>query len=748
MEDSTITSLPANPALAPAAAAAQPAVDYSSLSREAYEASTSYFDSNIRRQVEAALRQFQGQHPVGSKYLSDSYRTRSRLFRPKTRGMVRKSEAVAAEALFATHDVVQCSAINDNDRRQVAASRLVKALIDYRLDRSIPWFLLACGAYQDAIVQGCVVSHQFWDWDPRRKIDKPCIELIPLENFRIDPGASWFDPIATTPYCIRLVPMFVKDVRARMVTGRWRPMTDAQLLTAASRNWDTTRQQRERGRTDSTQNATAVTSFTVVWVHQNVMDINGVDLVWWTLGGTHQLLSEPVPLAQAYRHCSNGKRPFVMGFSAIETHKTYPDGPVGFTRDVQAEINEIANQRVDNVKFAMNKRYFVKRGAQVDLRSLTRNVPGSATLMNDVEKDIHVVDTRDVTSSAYQEQDRLNVDFDELAGLFSPSSVQSNRKLHETVGGMNLLNVNTNQVGAYQLKTFCETWGEPVLRQLADMEAEYETDDAILEIAGQQAGLVEEFGITIIEDEMLHMERRVRIDMNMGSTNPADQVNNFMTGMKALKELLSDGVLEKYGLDIKEVIGELFSKLGYRDGERFFNTKDPALTAAMNTIQQLQQMLDNKKADPQLVQAQIAKLNAEVSTLGTKDWVQRMAALESAVRSHFASMQTAQGIATVPAIAPVADAVLDSAATMSGNQPTAGAVQPPTGPVAGLAQNPIKNPRTGVSFTPGAGDTSPQTPANPATPALPAPGATPTPAQPASPGTGGEQGINTMRSPT
>ena len=34
-------------------------------------------------------------------------------------------------------------------------------------------------------------------------------------------------------------------------------------------------------------------------------------------------------------------------------------------------------------------------------------------------------------------QDRINLDFDELAGNFSSASVSSNRKMNETVGGMN-----------------------------------------------------------------------------------------------------------------------------------------------------------------------------------------------------------------------------------------------------------------------------------------------------------------------
>jgi len=41
----------------------------------------------------------------------------------------------------------------------------------------------------------------------------------------------------------------------------------------------------------------------------------------------------------------------------------------------------------------------------------------------------------DVTRSSYEMQDRLNVDFDDIAGSFSTSSVASNRKLNETVGG-------------------------------------------------------------------------------------------------------------------------------------------------------------------------------------------------------------------------------------------------------------------------------------------------------------------------
>ncbi|HEY8359100.1 MAG TPA: hypothetical protein VIL30_16715 [Ramlibacter sp.] len=745
----------------------QPGTDtgayYLGLAREAMSSSTDYFDSSIRKQVESAIRQFQGVHPVGSKYHSDTWKTKSRLFRPKTRAMVRKAEAVAAEALFATADAINISAIDDNNKLQGAAAALLKRLMAYRLDKSIPWFLLAMGAYQDAMVAGTVISYQHWQYNPRKKKDQPAIELIPLENFRFDPGASWVDPINSSPYVIRLIPMFVKDVKAKMLqtdpkTGkpRWKKVEDSVLMSATSKNSDTTRQTRERGRTDSTQQAQAVREFAVVWVRQYIMDIDGGDMVWWQLEDL-AMLTDPMPIEEVYPHLADkGVRPFTMGFSVIETHKTNPDGPVGITKDVQAEINEVTNQRIDNVKFAMNKRYFVKRTGQVDLRSITRNVPGSVTLLNDPEKDVKVQETQDVTGSAYQEQDRLNLDFDDVAGVFSPSSVQSNRKLNETVGGMQLLSVNTNQVGAYQLRTFCETWAEPTLRQVCWLEAYYETDEVLLRMCGEQAGLSDEFSVDRITRELLVQETGLRIDVGFGATNPAEQVNNFLTAMRALKELLADGVLEKYKVDIREVIKELFGKLGYRDGRRFFATENPALDAAMATIQELEQAL-SQKVSPQMVDAQVRKIEAEIEALGAKQSDTMAAALEKGMRAFFAAHQTGQMVAAVPGIAPVADALLDAAAVMTGNKPTAGA-GPVTGmvpgPISGLVQEPIENKRTGIGFNPASAnqpvtdvmpiDTTPNTPGSPGTPPGTAtPGAPSLPAM-QTPATGANAGIETM----
>ena len=701
--------------------------DYLALAREAFNSSTTFFDSSIRAPVEAAIRQFQGVHPQGSKYHTDAYRSRSRLFRPKTRTSVRKNEAIASEALFSTNDVVDISA-EDEDNPIVRASAAVKnALLNYRLRKSIPWFQVSMGAYQDAQVVGVCVSYQYWKYNAKKGIDQPCIDLRPVENIRIDPGSDWCDPINSSPYVIDMLAMRVMDVRARMnnpdpTTGqpRWNKLEDATILAAQQSYSDTTRQTRERGRTDSKDQSGQINEFAIVWVHRVIMEIDGEDVVYYTLG-THALLCNPVPIKQAYWH---GKRPYVMGSCVIETHKIYPDGPVTIAKDVQAEINEVANQRIDNVKFAMNKRYWVRRNQQVDIRSITRNVPGSVTMMNDPEKDVKVQETNDVTSSAYQEQDRLNLDFDDVTGSFSQASVNSNRKLNETVGGLKLLTNDANQMSAYQLKTFVETWVEPVLTQLLLLEQHYETDELALRLASKEAAkLMELSDASMIGDalmeELLDAEVTLTVNVGIGSTNPQDKIDAFMKSMSNLRELLADGVLERYNLDVAEVIKELFGKLGYKNGTRFFKSEDgltPMENAMRATIQELQAKLA-QKVDPALVDAQVRKLDAEIEKITASIPAEMAKTFKTNIDAFFASLQGAQMLATVPQLAPSADRLSQAAGYVP---PVPAGVDPdlvaPGAPAAGLTQKAIKDRRTGIEFTPGgavAGDTTPTTPASP-----------------------------------
>ena len=623
--------------------------DWLQIARDSFSASTTYFDANIRPRIEADMRQVQGIHPKGSKYLSDAYKNRSKLFRPKARASLRKTEAMAAAAFFTSEDVVSVRATDDNDQFQKAAAECRKALLQYRLSRPAPvgvqWYQNLLGAIQEAGTCGVVASFQDWEYNAKKKIDRPRIRLLPVENVRIDPAADWTDPVNSSPYIIVMWPMYVKDIKARMAEGKWIACQESEIQAAVKSNMDSTRLQREGG-TDTKSAATSITDYSIAWVHENIVEQDGIDYVYFTLTTT-KLLSDPIPLEQKYYH---GVRPIVIGNCVLEAHKAYPTSKVGLAKDVLREINEVTNQRMDNVKLVMDKRYLAKRNKQVDLRSLTRNVPGSVTLVQDLD-DVKTIDTPDVTSSSYEEQNRLNLDYDDIAGGFSGSTVQSNRAMNETVGGMNMIASSGNQLSEYELRTFVETWVEPVIRQISLLQQHLETDEKVLALAGKAAQVYLQ-GRSVDMDELIAQEVLMSINVGIGATNPQAQVERFFFGLKSLAGVIP-GVAEK--LNLEEVVSESFGKLGYKDGKRFFKFEDQ-----QDPMVAIQQMLAQAKVELTKAQTEKAKEDAAQS---------QAAKVVKMVEALYSAMQAGQVAINAPGAVPVADAIALSAGYQDQDKP-------------------------------------------------------------------------------
>ena len=470
-------------------------------------------DSNLRKQWEDSIRAFNNQHPTDSKYNMPQFEKRSRLYRPRTRTIIRKHEAAAAAAFFSNMDVVSITPQDQTNKVEAASAAIWKEVLQHRLTKTIPWYLVVLGGLQDAQTVGVAIAHVHWDYEvdqdaeisepeppvmgpvaggvgdqrpknmdlaqlppevaqqlmekqpststqqpdgqpstptvepdaeyaqqgsegipsgsfvatqdgqlrspeapqqqeavaPKRKkplTDKPVIDLLPVENLRISPSANWMDPINSSPYVIHLMPMYAMDVKAKIDKGEWLPCSDAEILKATEIKADSTRAARNSPRDDpASQDAAGIDDYTIVWVQRHIHKKHGKDWEFYTLADT-QLLSDAVPLEEVELH---GIRPYVMGVAILETHKTYPTSVPQLNRGLQDEINEVTNQRIDNVKFVLNKKWFVRRGRNADLSGLVRNVPGGVVMLDDPEKDVREINWPDVTASAFQEQNSLTM---------------------------------------------------------------------------------------------------------------------------------------------------------------------------------------------------------------------------------------------------------------------------------------------------------------------------------------------------
>lgn len=588
------------------------------MAKEAFSASTSYIESNYTKKWEDAIKIFHSQHPSSSKYNSDAYRYRSRLFRPKSRSVVRKHEATAARAFFSNLDVTSISPQDGEDPKQIASAIINKELLQYRLQKTIPWFTTLIGAFQDAMKTGLVVSFQYWKFKSRdseeemevtdaitlQKIrakvpvtdiyeDEPCVELHPIENFRFSPNAQWNRVCETSPYLILKIKMYVYKVKEMASENapesiRWNAVTDSELRGALDTGMDTTDATRRGGKeSPGSQQTPPLNEYDTVSVHLNIMDSDEGHIVYYTLKD-RKMLSNPVPLQEMFFH---GKVPITVGFCVIDTHNPVPDGLIDLGKQLQTEANEIVNQRLDNVKLVLNKRWLVRRNSNVDTESLLRNVPGGVTMVSNTSADggdIREVTWQDVTSSSYQEQDRVNVDYDDLTGGgINSGSVMTNRKLNETVGGMKMMAQGANDLTEYTIRTLVETWVEPVLKQLMLLEQYYESDEKILALAGKRAQLFQKFGQDRVTDSLLIQELTLTVNVGMGATDPQERLQRFTGALTFLTQVLPALPLDANLAEIEE---ELMGLIGYRDYTRFFSGKgDPRLIQAQQTIQQMQQ---------------------------------------------------------------------------------------------------------------------------------------------------------------
>ena len=622
--------------------------------KDAYRFSTTYVDSNYRKKWEDSIRAFNSQHAGESKYNTEVFRKRSTLFRPKSRSIVRKNEAAAAAAFFSNMDLIDIKPTNESVPEQRASAELMQHLMQYRLTKSLRWFQFVMGALQDAHNQGPCVAHIYWDFVEKyandgmvtSKTDAPCLELVPIENIRIDPSASWMDPIGTSPYIIHLIPMYWGDIKERMEhpdpKGQtWRRWPSQVAFGRTNNPDDSTRQARIGVGQDPAQQKRDISDYDIAWVHRHIHRWMGEDWEFYTLA-SERMLTEPQELKDTVWH---GERPYVMGTVNIETHKAFPEPMLMLMKGLQEEINENINQRLDNQKFVLNKAYLVKRGKNVDISSLVRNVPGRVTMVDDVETDVKEQEWGDITQSAYLEQDRIDADLNDLVGNFNPLQVQAQRTGRESTNTVRMLQGPANLLTEYLLKTFVETFVQPCLRQLMLLEQHYETDHTILALAGQKAQLVQKFGMNEITDELLNRELTLTINVGMGATDPAMKMERFRAALLTYFQLTAKVVPP--GLDLKEIWKELAGLAGYQDGSRFqVQGTDPMVAKLQQQLQMMQQKLmqlaqEKKNKDG----ANIVKLQTSRESNATKLAIEKMKHGEAELgREHEGKKMIAQHI--------------------------------------------------------------------------------------------------------
>lgn len=590
--------------------------DFLALVATAENITRQYQQQVLTAQLQRSYRAYRGQHAMGSKYLGIDWKGRSRLFMPKTRSAVRKNLAATAAALFGTEDVVDVSAEMEDDDVQNATAEVMGQDMNYRLTRTnrrsgMPWFMIAMGANFDAQLTNISCSKQKWEYleeptgeyetvlktaideetgdiyevevevEVKRVIaDRPMSELVAIENIGIDPAAPWYDPIQKGSWFYADWPVRLSELRETMQaeptevdnTPWFEFDAGLALKGRIDDRQNSPRRQREGG-TDRYEDNSSASDYDVVWIRENFFRLDGQDWHFWSVG-RHGMLSEPRPTREAYP-AFDGDRPYTLGFAQVEPHLIYSQSPVEAWSPLQMEINEFTNLRLDSLRRSIAPFTIYKKGAGVDLKQVSRRGRPDAMLGVNSVDDVKFVETPGPNGQAYTDAAQLAANFDELAGVFSTSSVQNNRQLNETVGGMRLMSGSANAVSEFDLRVWVETWYEPTLRQILQLVRHNESDERIMRIAANKADIMRRFDYMPKISDYELTEATLRVNVGIGASDPMQKIAKLKAALEMVAPFFEAMAAQGIQFNFEEFIKEAMGAAGFRDGMRFFTFGDP-----------------------------------------------------------------------------------------------------------------------------------------------------------------------------
>jgi|MudIll2142460700_1097286.scaffolds.fasta_scaffold05221_4 hypothetical protein len=157
-----------------------------------------------------------------------------------------------------------------------------------------------------------------------------------------------------------------------------------------------------------------------------------------------------------------GLLPFVMARYIPVQHELYGIGIPEVSESLQEELNAVRNQRMDNVNLIINRMFIANKYADIDFDQLV-SYPGNIILTNDVTA-VQPLDTRDITKSAYMEEEIIKRDIDNAVGEYEYSrGALPPRK--ETATGI----VRLQQAANVRFDTIIKMLEFTVIRHIAKM---------------------------------------------------------------------------------------------------------------------------------------------------------------------------------------------------------------------------------------------------------------------------------------
>jgi hypothetical protein len=327
---------------------------------------------------------------------------------------------------------------------------------------------------RNALMYGVGILKLTWSYDPISQKDQPSAEVIDQFDFFIDPNAT---TIEDGRYVIHRVYRDIEELKR-------------------NKNYDIPRELV----TQVSQDEYKVQRDAVLGLSKPQKDDKKVELLeYWgkyDLEGKGEevealivVANRQFPIRMEANPYLHNKKPFIDLHDTDIPNEFWSVGEVEPLVSLQYELNDVRNQRMDNVTLILNRMWKVNKGAGVNESELVSQ-PGGVVHTDDMNG-IEPLTTPDVTASAYNEESLIKGDMQQASGVsdytkgVGSSGKGSQSLANDTATGIMLLQEAGNARFRYKLDNLEDSLKE-FGRQLIALDQQFIDTQTVVRITGEQ----------------------------------------------------------------------------------------------------------------------------------------------------------------------------------------------------------------------------------------------------------------------
>ncbi len=263
-----------------------------------------------------------------------------------------------------------------------------------------------------------------------------------------------------------------------------------------------------------------------------------------------------------YWHC---KKPFVDARLCIDPGFYWGIGLMEMIECLQSELNDVRNQRLDNIKLAMNCMWAVERGAQVDLEDLYSE-PGAVFLTNYIDG-IKPLETKDVTGSAFADAKQIEEDIMNTLGTYDYARGKESSDRETATGILSLQEVASMRF-KFMTIVMCKNFIGCAIERIAALNEQYLTDEVVVRLTN---GKIEQYQP---EDVIGRYDYEV-----VGAS-----IEGFSKYARAEQLLRYRQVfISNPEFNISELDKDLLTNLNFKDIDKYFKILQPVMPQGQGT---------------------------------------------------------------------------------------------------------------------------------------------------------------------